>query len=63
MNTQTKSHPLSNDLLIIYFVGGITAYEFKLVKEMFKEHEKAKHVLIGSSHFYNHEKLIKYLLN
>ena len=62
MNTPAKVHPLSNDLLIIYFVGGITSYEFKLAKEIFSKESLGKQVLIGSSHFYNHNKLIKYLL-
>jgi hypothetical protein len=44
MNTPAKNHPLNNDMLIIYFVGGITSYEFKLVKELFKEKEVAKNV-------------------
>jgi hypothetical protein len=46
MNTQTKVHPLSNDLVIIYFVGGITSYEFKLVKDVFSKEEFGKKVSI-----------------
>ena len=34
MNTATKPHPLNNNLLIIYFIGGITSYEMKLAKDM-----------------------------
>ncbi len=44
MNTQSKNHPLNNDMLIVYFVGGITSYEFKLVRDFFKEKNLAKNV-------------------
>lgn len=44
MNSSNKSHPLNNELLIIYFVGGITSYEFKIVKKIFKEAELGKNV-------------------
>ena len=57
-----KPHPLNNDLLIVYVVGGITAHELKHVKEVFAK-ETTKRVLVGSSHLFNHNKLIKYLLN
>lgn len=63
MNTAAKPHPLNNNLLIIYFVGGITSYEMKMVKDLFNKDGKEFNVLIGSSHFYNHNKLIKYLLS
>lgn len=46
MNTSTsKPHPLNNDLLIIYVVGGITSYEFKLVREVIREYQPEKNVL------------------
>lgn len=45
MNTQTKMHPLNNDLIIIYFVGGITSYEFKLVKDIFSKEDIPKRVI------------------
>lgn len=65
MNSQQqgggKIHPLNNDLLIIYIIGGISSYECKMVKEAFKD--SGKSILVGSSHFLNHEKLIKYILN
>ena len=35
MSSSKKPHPLNNDLLIIYFIGGVTTYEYKLVKEIF----------------------------
>jgi hypothetical protein len=44
MNTPAKIHPLSNDLLIIYVVGGITSYEYKLVKEVFSKESTEKNV-------------------
>lgn len=44
MNSSNKIHPLNNDLTIIYFVGGITSYEFKLVKDLLREHEPGKNV-------------------
>jgi hypothetical protein len=44
MNTPAKIHPLSNDLLIIYVVGGITSYEYKLVKEVFSKESTGKNV-------------------
>lgn len=62
MNTTAKPHPLNNNFLIIYFVGGITSYEMKLVKDLFNKDYKELNVIIGSSHFYNHNKLVKYLL-
>lgn len=62
LSASVKNHPLNNDLLIVYFVGGITSYEFKLIKEVFIKEKIQQNVLIGSSHFYNHTKLIKYLL-
>lgn len=37
MNTAAKPHPLNNNLLIIYFIGGITSYEMKLAKDMFNK--------------------------
>jgi len=78
-----KMHPLNNDVLIIYLIGGITSYEYKIVKEIFKEQDLSQKVnilsniliflkffkiyfvkiLIGSSHFYNHNKLVKYIFN
>ena len=61
-SSASKPHPLNNDLLIIYVVGGITTYELKLVKEVFAK-EVGKRVLVGSSHLFSHNKLIKYLLN
>ena len=44
MNTPAKIHPLNNDLLIIYVVGGITSYEYKLVKEVFSKESTGKNV-------------------
>ena len=44
MNTG-KAHPFNNDLLIIYFIGGITSNEFKIVKDMLKEQEPGKNVI------------------
>ncbi len=35
MNSTTKPHPLNNNILIIYFIGGVTSYEMKLVKDAF----------------------------
>ncbi|CAF0750297.1 unnamed protein product [Brachionus calyciflorus] len=59
-----KTHPLNNDFIIIYIVGGITSYEYKLVKEVFSQAElNGKKVLIGGSHFFNHNKLIKYFMD
>lgn len=58
--SSAKMHPLNNDMLIIYFLGGVTAYEYKLVKEAFKNEDRT--VLIGSSHFYNQNRLIRYVL-
>lgn len=47
MNTSTsKPHPLNNDLLIIYVVGGITSYEFKLVREVIREYQPEKNVML-----------------
>jgi len=65
MNSNTsKPHPLNNELLIIYFVGGVSSYEFKIVKEMFnKDQQFGKRILFGSSHFFNHNKLVKYVFN
>lgn len=37
MNSAVKPHPLNNSTLIIYFVGGITSYEMKIVKEIFSK--------------------------
>ena len=37
MNSAVKAHPLNNGTLIVYFVGGITSYEMKIVKEMFSK--------------------------
>jgi hypothetical protein len=39
-----KMHPLNNDVLIIYFIGGITSYEYKIVKDIFKEQDLNKKV-------------------
>ncbi|RNA41962.1 sec1 family domain-containing 2 [Brachionus plicatilis] len=64
MSTSNKPHPLNNDFIIIYIIGGISSYEYKLVKELFNQGSLSeKKVLIGSSHFYNHEKLIKHLMS
>ena len=59
-NAPAKMHPLNNDMLIVYFVGGITAYEYKIVREAFKNEDRS--VLVGSSHFYNHNRLLRYVL-
>ena len=37
MNSTAKPHPLNNSTLIIYFVGGITSYEMKIVKDAFSK--------------------------
>ena len=60
MNTQQRVHPLQNETLIVYVIGGITTYEYKMMRELFK-HE-SHNVLIGSSHFHNHNKLLSQLL-
>ena len=44
MNTPAKIHPLSNDLLIVYVIGGMTSYEYKLVKEVFSKESSGKNV-------------------
>lgn len=45
MNTSTsKPHPFNNDLVIIYVIGGVTSYEFKLIKDVLKEHQPGKNV-------------------
>lgn len=52
MNTSSKPHPLNNDFLIIYFIGGITSYEFKIVRDILKEQQPGKNVsLIGKFYF------------
>jgi hypothetical protein len=40
MNQPAKTHPLSNEFIIIYFVGGVTSYEYKLIKEQFCKDEE-----------------------
>ncbi len=37
MGGQTKNHPLTNEILVIYVIGGITTYEMKIVKELFSK--------------------------
>lgn len=37
MSTTNKPHPLNNDFIIIYIIGGISSYEYKLVKESFNQ--------------------------
>lgn len=55
-----KPHPLNNEIIIIYFIGGIESYEMKLVKETFESQQQHK-ILIGGSNFSNHKKLFNYL--
>jgi hypothetical protein len=55
MNTPAKIHPLSNDLLIIYVIGGMTSYEYKLVKEVFNKESPGKNV---KKVFFNHKILL-----
>ena len=47
MGGQTKNHPLTNEFLIIYVIGGITTYEMKIVKELFsKTDHKVRKLLV-----------------
>lgn len=62
LSASSKSHPLNNDMLIVYFIGGITSYEYKIIKDVFVKEQFQQNILIGSSHFYNQSKLMKYLL-
>jgi len=46
LSAPSKSHPLNNDTLIIYFVGGLTCQEFKIVKEVFLKEEFKQNVSV-----------------
>jgi hypothetical protein len=60
LSSSTKPHPLNNELIIIYFFGGIESYEMKLVREAF-ENLPQHNILVGGSNFTNHKKLFNYL--
>lgn len=36
-SASNKPHPLNNDFIIIYIIGGISSYEYKIVKDLFNQ--------------------------
>lgn len=44
LSSASKSHPLNNDTLIVYFIGGITSYEYKIIKDVFVKEKVQQNV-------------------
>jgi len=61
LTSAAKCHPMDNDTIIFFIVGGICGHEVKLIKDCFKAH--TKNVIVGSTNLVSHNQILNLLFN